>query len=109
MASNIFQSFSFNADTAYTSDSVEAENCATLSLQLVGTGLDKGDGTIKLQHSNDGSSYADVAAATTIALGATVTVIAVTAPCCRYYRIVWAKGTNAAGTLVAKVFGKANR
>jgi hypothetical protein len=109
MASNIFQSFSFNADTAYTGAAVEAENCETLSMQLVGAALDKADGTIKIQHSNDGTSWADVAAATTIGAGASVTMLLVTAPCCRYYRPVWAKGANAAGTLVAKMFGKANR
>lgn len=106
MASNVFQVLSFNANAAYTGEAIDCEHSVTLSLQLVGTGLDKADGTVKLQYSNDNTSFADVAAATTVAAGATVTIIPLTSVPCRYYRVVWAKGTNAAGTLVAKLFGK---
>jgi hypothetical protein len=78
-----------------------------VSIQAVGTSLDKADGTITLQKSNDGVSFANVAAATTVAANSTAYVVEDEAAACMWYRFVWAKGTNAAGTVAVHLAGKA--
>jgi hypothetical protein len=109
MASNIQQVLSFVATAAYTGEAIDCSQCSTVGLQCVGTGLSAVDGTIKLQHSNDGVTWADVAAATTVAASGTAYMIAATVAPYVYYRAVWAKGANAAGTVAVNIIGKASR
>ena len=109
MASKVQQKFNFSAAANYTSAAVDCEDCSTVSIQLVGTSLAKADGKIALQRSNDGTNFEAVATATTVAATATAYGIADTAAAYRFYRAVWAKGTNAAGTCEVILFAKPNR
>lgn len=107
MASNLFQPYSFNANAAYTGDAVDCSQCGSVAIQCVGTNLGAADGTIKLQKSVDGTTFADVASATTVAASGTAYIIENNPAACAYYRIIWAKGSNAAGTVSVKLLGKA--
>lgn len=109
MPSNAFQSLSFNADAAYTGEALDCSMCSTVALQCVATGIDKADGTIALQKSVDGTTFANVASATTVAAAATAYIVEDEPASCAYYRAVWAKGSNAAGTVAVKILAKANR
>lgn len=106
MASKIQQKFNFSGAAAYTSAAVDCEDCSTVSIQAVGTSLDKADGTIALQRSNDGTNFQAVAAATTVAANTTAYGVADTAAAYRFYRAVWSNGTNAAGTVEVILFAK---
>lgn len=108
MASNIQQTYSFSGASAYTSEAIHAEKAFTVSIQAVGASLDKADGTIKLQMSNDGLIFSDVASATTVAANSTAYVVADDTASCVWYRFVWTKGTNAAGTVTVTFVGKAS-
>lgn len=109
MASNIEQVLSFPGSANYTGAAIDCENISSVGLQCSAVSLDKADGTIALEHSNDGTTWAVVAAATTVAANSTGYFIPVTVATMKYYRAVWAKGTNAAGTVTVKIIGKANR
>lgn len=109
MASNVQQVLSFPANAAYTGEAIDCGNCASVGLQCSAVSLSAADGTIKLQHSNDGTTWGDVAAATTVAANSTGYYIGVTVAPYVYYRAVWAKGTNAAGTVTVNIIAKANR
>ena len=106
MASNIQNRYSFSAASAYTSEAVLCDACYCVSIQAVGTSLSAADGTIKLQKSNDGTTFADVASATTVAANSTAYIVEDEVASCMWYRFVWAKGTNAAGTVVVSLAGK---
>jgi hypothetical protein len=106
MASNQFQAFSFVATAANTTDAVPTEQVKTLAVQVVCATLSHADGTIKLQYSLDGTNWADVATATTLAAGASVVMLKVDVAHCSYYRAVYAKGSNATGTVSVKFFGR---
>ena len=106
MPSNAFQTLSFNADSAYTGEALDCSHCSTVALQCVATGIDKADGTITLQKSVDGLSFGNVSSATTVAAAATTYIVEDEPASCAYYRAVWAKGSNAAGTVAVKILGK---
>lgn len=106
MPSNAFQALSFVATAGYTGEAIDCSHCSTVALQCVATGLDKADATIKLQKSVDGTTFADFAAATTVAASGTAYIVEDELASCAYYRAVWTAGTNTAGTVSVKILGK---
>ena len=107
MASNIEQTLSFPASADYTGEAINADTIGIVGLQCSAVSLSAADGTITLQHSNDGTIWGTVAAATTVASNATGYYVPATVAPYKYYRVVWAKGANAAGTVTTKLMGKA--
>lgn len=65
------------------------------------TGFNQADATVKIQHSNDKTNWTDVTdGSITIASGtASQTLTPITNLGVRYYRIVYTKNTNSAGTI----------
>jgi len=65
------------------------------------TSFNQADATVKIQHSNDNSNWADVTdGSITIASGtASQNLTPITNLAMRYYRIVYTKNTNSAGTI----------
>lgn len=89
-----------NADTNRDSDSIEffTKGKTSMALQIVATGLNAADATVKVQESNDGTNWVDVSGASiTLASGASYPVLSIT-PRCRFNRYVYTKGTVSAGT-----------
>lgn len=72
-----------------------------IGMQVVATALSSADSVVKLQHSNDGTNFADITdASLTLAAGASTPVLSPIAMIgMRYYRAVYTKNTNAAGTV----------
>lgn len=70
-----------------------------MNMQVTWTGFSTTDATVKLQSSNDGSNWIDVTDSTITlnAASGTLNVVAAYAAS-QYVRVVFAKGTNAAGT-----------
>ncbi len=70
-------------------------------IQILTAGLNASDGVFKLQDSNDGTNWHDIAGATvTVLSGAPSHVIRVTTPIVAgYMRGVWTKNTVSAGTI----------
>lgn len=72
-----------------------------MSFQVNATSFNASDATVKIQHSNDNSNWADVTdGSLTIASGTTSQVLTpITNLATRYYRIVYTKNSNSAGTI----------
>ena len=108
MASKVQEIFGFVATSNYSTDMVNCEDCICVSMSCVGLALDKADGTITLEKSNDGTNFAVAVAAITVASNSTAYIAAETVATCRFYRATWAKGANAAGTIRVMLFAKPN-
>jgi hypothetical protein len=98
-----------NAD--FTSESiVNGSNGAitkTVSVHVVAAGLNAANGAVKLQESNDGANWVDIAGATaTLASGTSSNMLKVTAHTGIYIRVVYTKGSNSAGTIVGYAVAK---
>lgn len=76
-----------------------------LSFSATSTGFNQADATVKLQHSNDASNWADVTdGSVTMASGSATSVLTpVVDIAMRYYRCVFTKNTNSAGSVVVIV------
>lgn len=72
-----------------------------LSFQVNATSFNASDATVKIQHSNDNSNWADITdGSLTIASGTTSQILTpISLLGARYYRIVYTKNTNSAGTI----------
>lgn len=72
-----------------------------MSFQVNATSFNTSDATVKMQHSNDNSNWADITdASLTMASGTTSQILApITMLGSRFYRIVYTKNTNSAGTI----------
>ena len=108
MASKVQEIFGFVATSNYTSEKVDCEDCICVSMSCIGLALDKADGTITLEKSNDGTNFTTAVATITVAANSTAYIASETVATCRFYRAVWAKGANAAGTLRVMIFAKPN-
>ena len=72
-----------------------------LSFQVNATSFNASDATVKMQHSNDNSNWADITdASLTMASGTTSQILApISLLGSRYYRIMYTKNSNSAGTI----------
>lgn len=77
--------------------------CANLGVQVIATGLNSADATVKIQHAmiDLDAAYQDITDATlTIASGTSYPVLSpITNIGSTYYRAVYTKNTNSAGTV----------
>jgi hypothetical protein len=108
MASKVQEIFGFVATSNYSTDMVNCEDCISVCISCIALALDKADGTITLEKSNDGVNFATAATAVTVAANSTAYFAEDEVACARYYRATWAKGANAAGTIRVILFGKPN-
>lgn len=76
-------------------------NIGVLSFTAITTGFNSATATVKIQHSNDNSNWEDVTdGSITIASGsAAQSLTPITYAGMRYYRIVYTKNSNSAGTI----------
>jgi hypothetical protein len=97
-----------SATADFTTGIIELKDNLTInnmSIQVIGTGLSTTDSTIKLQQSNskDTASFSDVLnsdnTSFTITMSSSVMTGILTNVAFKYYRIVFTKNTNAAGTI----------
>lgn len=72
-----------------------------LSFQVNATSFNASDATVKMQHSNDNSNWTDLTdGSLTMASGTTSQILTpITMLGARYYRIVYTKNSNSAGTI----------
>ena len=88
-----------------TSNSVDMDGTPTktlnIGIQVNSTSFNAADAVVKIQHSNDNVNFTDITDATlTIATGTASAILApITNIGTRYYRAVYAKNTNSAGTI----------
>jgi hypothetical protein len=88
-----------------TSNSVDMDGTPTktlnLGVQVNATSLNSADAVVKVQHSNDNVNFADVTdASLTLASGTSTQILSpITNIGSRYYRVVFTKNTNSAGSL----------
>ena len=82
----------------------ESNSFQNASLQYVATGLNTADATVKLQGCNDNQAGAgnwmDITDSTvTLASGSSAAYLIIANVAMKYYRVVFSKGTNSAGTI----------
>lgn len=93
-----------------TSETIDTDNkglkVGTLSVTAVTTGFNAADATVRLQHSNDNVTFENIdlndstVGLMTLASGAaTKSLTPVTYLAMRYYRVVYTKNSNSAGTI----------
>lgn len=72
----------------------------SIGLQIIASALGTADTAVKFQESNDDVNYNNIPTATiTLAAGASINTLWFTDLRLRYIRVVFTKGTNAAGTI----------
>lgn len=88
-----------------TSNAIDMDGTPTkilnLGVQVIAVGLNSADATVKIQHSNDNVNFSDITdASITLASGSSAPILSpITNIGTRYYRAVFTKNTNSAGTL----------
>jgi len=101
------------ASADQTSDIVEMGKCTHATFQVIWSGIDDTDGTVKLQVSEDQTNWvykADSAgSAVTLTIGSaadtgSISLNGVVTE--KYYRAVYTKNSNTTGTVTVKVGGK---
>lgn len=72
-----------------------------IGMQVIGTGLNSADSSVKIQQSNDGVNWLDLAGSSLTLAAGTATQITTPITNCAmaYYRVNFAHGTNSAGTV----------
>ena len=101
----------FNAQVGTASTSSSAIDVSTLTLmssnlaiQVVTSGFNTADATIKVQHSLDNTNFDDIVDSTLVlASGSGSQTLLLTNRMCDYYKIVFDKGTNSAGTFTVNL------
>lgn len=73
----------------------------SLSVQFKTENFDQADATLQLQQSNNGEDWIDEGSAVTIGSGDDDNIIDVEIPTAKFYRVNFAHGTNATGTINA--------
>jgi hypothetical protein len=74
------------------------------AFDVVTTGFNQADATIKIQQSVDGTNWVDVEnGSISLGSGANNYAMVITNVCHKYFRTVFAHGTNSAGTITSKL------
>tara|TARA_R110002126_G_scaffold15876_2_gene64449 strand:- start:632 stop:970 length:339 start_codon:yes stop_codon:yes gene_type:complete len=101
-AAKVMQS-ALDATSGQTSASCDMRQYTNIAVQGIAASLDQADGTLTIEGSIDGTNWDALATATTFGSGSTNELIFITGVYCQYVRVVWAEGTNTAGTITTKI------
>jgi hypothetical protein len=90
------------ASAGFDSSSIElGDNLSinNMSMHVIGTGLNTADSTVKLQSSNNNTDWVDVVDGSLTLTSSTSFYLIAGNVAMKYYRVVFANGTNSAGTI----------
>lgn len=101
------ESFTLSADRL--SDKIDVQNCAKGSIAMTWSGALATDAVVKVQESNDGSTWFDISGATVTLAAATGSKKFAIDPDMLFIRINGTKNTESAAVCVFKTFFRGSR
>lgn len=93
-------------NSAENSPSVDITNYRGYAVQVVATGLDAADATVDIEASIDGTNFAPLGAAITLASGSSVRMVNAADANYKYFRMAYQPGSVTAGTIAMEYMVK---
>lgn len=90
------------ATADYTSGSITLDDALrinNMSMHVIAASLNTADAAVKIQHSNDNTNWIDLTDGSVTLTSSTSFAIIAPFVAFKYYRVVFTKGTNSAGTV----------